>query len=492
MRYLLALTLPLALPVFAERLVGPPPRIWNDQALAEWATPVAGLNIRPGHFSEGEYYAAPVAEAVRTYPVYLPGREPHGYFEALQTRRPEPLVVPGARTGAEWAKVGKTVFRELDTTLARSYSPELIAMARSAEALRQMGARAQPDGTIAGLRWVPTSKGLALSVTECSGCHTRVMPDGSSLDGAPGNAAGNGLLGQLIDRAFSILFNRDSRPLMNWRMFAVPWAAGDIHEGLKTMEAAELSAVRRGVITGTIARMNGSPYYPTKIPDLIGIGERRFLDHTATHRLRDSGDLMRYAALVGCCDSMDFGPHRMLSDAQRKIHDRHSDEVLFALAEYIYSLTPPASPHRDAPGVAEGRRIFARERCAACHTPPYYSNNKLTLAEGYRPPPDHPLSDAILPVSVGTHPGLALHTRKGTGFYKVPSLKGLWYRGLYGHDGSVASLEDWFDPARRREDYVPSGFRGPKTNSRPVPGHEFGLRLPARDKAALIAFLKTL
>jgi len=36
-------------------------------------------------------------------------------------------------------------------------------------------------------------------------------------------------------------------------------------------------------------------------------------------------------------------------------------------------------------------------------------------------------------------------TRKGTGYYKVPSLRGLWYRGPYEHDGSVATLEDWFD-----------------------------------------------
>ena len=48
------------------------PRIWNDHDLSEWATPVAGLNVRPGHFSETEYYSAPVGEFVRTYPVYFP------------------------------------------------------------------------------------------------------------------------------------------------------------------------------------------------------------------------------------------------------------------------------------------------------------------------------------------------------------------------------------------------------------------------------------
>jgi hypothetical protein len=74
----------------------------------------------------------------------------------------------------------------------------------------------------------------------------------------------------------------------------------------------------------------------------------------------------------------------------------------------------------------------------------------------------------------------------------VPSLKGVWYRGLYGHDGAVATLEDWFDPARLRGDYVPSGFKGVEVKTRAVPGHEFGLSLKPDDKKALIAFLRTL
>jgi hypothetical protein len=60
------------------------------------------------------------------------------------------------------------------------------------------------------------------------------------------------------------------------------------------------------------------------------------------------------------------------------------------------------------------------------------------------------------------------------------------------HDGSVTTHEEWFDPARLRADFVPSGFKGYKVTSRAVPGHTFGLKLSAEDKAALIAFLKTL
>jgi hypothetical protein len=58
----------------------------------------------------------------------------------------------------------------------------------------------------------------------------------------------------------------------------------------------------------------------------------------------------------------------------------------------------------------------------------------LTLAEGFTPPPGAAKTYHIMPVSVGTDPGLATKTRRGTGYYKVPSLKGVWYR-MFGHSG---------------------------------------------------------
>jgi hypothetical protein len=93
---------------------------------------------------------------------------------------------------------------------------------------------------------------------------------------------------------------------------------------------------------------------------------------------------------------------------------------------------------------------------------------------------------------VRTDPGLALRTRKGTGFYKVPSLKGLWYRGHYLHDGSAASLEELFDPARLESTHEPGGFTPPGRERRAIRGHEFGLELAPEERAELIAFLRTL
>src|SRR5215471_6660036 len=184
---------------------------------------------------------------------------------------------------------------------------------------------------------------------------------------------------------------------------------------------------------------------PAKVPDLIGIKERKYLDHTATHLHRGIGDLMRYAALVTFADAADFGPHHVLSGGAERVRARLPDEALYALALYVYSLQPPNDPNRFDEKAAAGQKIFVREGCPTCHTPPLYTNNQLTLAEGFIPPNDKPDTLDVVPVSVHTDPGLALKTRKGTGYYKVPSLKGVWYRGHYLHDGSAASWEEMFD-----------------------------------------------
>jgi len=93
----------------------------DAKALADWATPVAGLNIRPGHFSEEEYYRAPV-DNLRTYPVYYPGREPEGYWEMLQKVGPKPLIEPETlKTEADWIRAGKRVFEEYDIPAFRTY-----------------------------------------------------------------------------------------------------------------------------------------------------------------------------------------------------------------------------------------------------------------------------------------------------------------------------------------------------------------------------------
>ena len=95
---------------------------------------------------------------------------------------------------------------------------------------------------------------------------------------------------------------------------------------------------------------------------------------------------MRYAALVSFAESSDFGPHHMLTTSRKKIEARLPDEALYALALYIQSLEPPPNPNGSTEAAAAGQKIFDREGCGGCHTPGLYTNNKLTLAQGFQPP----------------------------------------------------------------------------------------------------------
>jgi hypothetical protein len=132
--------------------------------------------------------------------------------------------------------------------------------------------------------------------------------------------------------------------------------------------------------------------------------------------------------------------------------------------------------------------FFQAQGCPACHTPPLYTNNMLNPAKGFKVPEDLRKSDAIMSTSIGTDPTLALQTCRRTGFYNVPSPRGIWYIGM-GHAGQAETLEEWFDPGCLQSDYVPKGFHlGPG----PIEGHEKGLDLSPEDRKALIAFLKTL
>ena len=63
---------------------------------------------------------------------------------------------------------------------------------------------------------------------------------------------------------------------------------------------------------------------------------------------------------------------------------------------------------------------------------------------------------------------------------------------MFGHDGWCATLNDWFDPRRPRNDYVPTGFKPDGKKTFAVKGHPFGLDLSPEDRKALIAFLNSL
>jgi len=489
------------------------PKIWDEKELATWATPVAGLGVRPGHFSEAEYYAAPIVN-LRTYPVYHPKFEPPDYREWIKSQGPQRLIEPEKlKTKADWIEAGRVVFEGLSSPGFSTSDPAVLAFLSDADAIEAHDDIVTKDGHVFSYRWVVDQSGeLKVTSAACAGCHHLVLPDKRLVYGpGPGNPPqedkpASPVMAALMATPAAIasfsstdkaVVPRHSEGEVFYSYFGVPWVAGDQHARFKTMSDEDVVAWfsnNETELGGTEARLNGSPFFTTRIADLLGVRHRRYLDATATHANRGPEDIARYGILVEYADNFVFGPHKLEFPERMKVTARAPDEALYAMGLYLYSLEPLPSPHPFNEQAQRGQKIFEAEGCTECHTPPIYTNNKLVAAPGFVPPVDNPATQR-LDVSirrVGTDPGLALKTRKGTGYYKIPSLRGLWYRGLYEHSGSVSSLEDWFDPKRLRDDYVPSGWKGPGVKTRAVPGHKFGHDLPDEDKKALIAFLKTL
>ena len=477
------------------------PKTWDEKALARLAVPLAEAGASPVPVSADYYYRMPVRPVYKSYPVYAPGKEPPGYFESLKQHEPEVVFDPGKlKTGADWIRAGELVFDAPIAYDAGQAGIVRVSDVRNPEWYEKTGMPTARDGVLPFTRYVIRKKGqVELGNFSCGMCHTRVMPDGSLVKGAQGNFP--------FDRVIAFLQRTSPMPEQKRQelqrsfirlLFAAPWLSPDPQARAEQMPLQEIISIYDAIPPGVLARNGTSPFSPVQVPDLIGVWERRYLDHSGLVVHRGIDDLMRYAALNQDGDLLArYGEFRPIEVVSGKLPDpstrsRYSDEQLYSLALYIYSLTPPSNPNKRTPLTARGEKIFRREGCATCHTPPLYTNNKLTPAEGFKVPDDHQTRFDILPLSVGTDPTLTLTTRRGTGYYKVPSLKGVWYRGPFEHNGSVATIEDWFDPRRLRDDYVPTGWKGAGVNTRPVKGHEFGLELPAEERKALIAFLNTL
>ena len=209
---------------------------------------------------------------------------------------------------------------------------------------------------------------------------------------------------------------------------------------------------------------------------------------------RSIEDLMRFIALHQAGDALtSFGDWTPTTDS-KEIGPRLSDEQIYAIAQFLYSLKPPKNPNKPNSFTKKGRAVFEREGCATCHSGSSYTNNKLLPAPGFQVPDAHLKLYDIIPQSIGTNPSLALDTRRATGYYRVPALNGLWYRALFSHDGSVADLEQWMgvDRACGNDLSFTTGFGGLNGPQHAVKGHEYGLQMNDQDLIALLAYLRTL
>ena len=116
------------------------------------------------------------------------------------------------------------------------------------------------------------------------------MPDRTVVEGAQGNFP--------FERA---LFARPLPPDVLGPIllstFGAPWIKPDPLASSESMTPEQIAAASAAIPAGVIGRQGTSLLYPVQTPDLIGVRDRRYLDHTGLQRHRSIADLMRYAAI---------------------------------------------------------------------------------------------------------------------------------------------------------------------------------------------------
>ncbi len=181
---------------------------------------------------------------------------------------------------------------------------------------------------------------------------------------------------------------------------------------------------------------------PMRIPDLRPV---RFLSHLHQDATLLQTDVTALAIRI-----------ETLIIVSSRETTRPPREVALGLALYLWSLgeaLPMKAPTNDAE--ERGRAVFDAQ-CKSCHAPPTFSGPPVPLAV------------------IGTDATVGRSRDRGTGTYRVPSLRGVTTRGPLLHDGSVGGVEALFDPGRK------------------VRGHEYGMELDTAAHDGLLAYLHTL
>ena len=160
-----------------------------------------------------------------------------------------------------------------------------------------------------GSRYVIRKKGvIETESTSCSACHTRLMPDGTLLEGAQGNFPD----GVFTDFSPGPQSNPGILDFL-WLNFGAPWI-----QPRESFEQSMMAIGHADQYAGVLSRQGTSALHPPHIPSLIGVQDIKYLDATGLVRHRSIGDLMRYAALNTGLDTLakygDFQACRQLHE----------------------------------------------------------------------------------------------------------------------------------------------------------------------------------
>jgi hypothetical protein len=139
------------------------PKTWDEDALATLEVPLPNPEFSPEAVPADYYYRIPVRSIYRGYPVYAPGQEPPGYFEALTQRKPEVIwddgagIRPRLETKADWISAGEAVFEaaifyDVVTTAAQVRTTDWHAQVRPRRP-KMASCRSPRMSFVKGARW---------------------------------------------------------------------------------------------------------------------------------------------------------------------------------------------------------------------------------------------------------------------------------------------------------------------------------------------------
>ena len=224
------LTISVFLLSFGVNKINDIPKLWDLEKLRSAHLPLVDKSIHVEPIPEEVYNKIPERVAYKTYPMYMPGREPKGYYEWLLKQNPE-IVFDASKINSadDWVKAGEIIYDMpqnigflMDSSLNKSQ------LENRQELYRSMHVPVTKDGILPFYSLVVREKGrIEIGSMSCGSCHNRVMSDGTVLKGGQGNFPfddlfGGGLKGQvekmkMTDSVASMMVSRSFRGL-----FGVP------------------------------------------------------------------------------------------------------------------------------------------------------------------------------------------------------------------------------------------------------------------------------
>ena len=338
----------------------------------------------------------------------------------------------------------------------------------------------------------------------CALCHTAQLSDGRLWFGAPNTRLDLG--------RFKIEVNRR-------------WVAA----GHPSLDAPAETARNMALGPGRIGAQTGdNPLDPDNTPSIYTLGARTRLSQLGTGRDVRSEV---YLSLFG------FGAG--YPDDRRARIPFPEEDALDAFIGFFATFEAPPAAGGDAAMLARGHEVFASARCDSCHhvgqaamdgvvtldrTPgarerlpgedPMFPRGTVRTDGFHRGDIDRATTDGGVadgatgsdasadgPMDFGDgYVDFALFILRrhlsveSTDGYRASDLRGLAHSAPYLHNGSVPTLEDMLRPAAMRpRTFALEGFTvDTAAQGNGNGGHEFGTDLSEADRAALVAYLRSL